>query len=47
MVMCRHFVSKLEVHIVLELATHKIPLILNSSRNHIKLIWALKIRPII
>jgi hypothetical protein len=42
MVLCTHFVSKLKVHIVV---THKITLILNSSKSHIKFFWALKIKP--
>jgi len=47
MVWCTHFVSKLKVHIVLEVVTCKISLTLNSLRNHIQLIWDLKIKPII
>jgi hypothetical protein len=47
MVWWTHFVSKLEIHIVLEVITHKISLTLNSFKNHIKLIWALKTKPII
>jgi hypothetical protein len=44
---CTDFVSKLKVHIVSKVATHKISLILNFVKNHIKLIWGLKIRSII
>lgn len=48
MVQCTHFVSKLEVDIVSKIVTHKISLILDFIKNHIQVIWDLKlIRPII
>jgi hypothetical protein len=48
MVQCTFFVSKLEAHIVSKIVTHKISLILDFIKNHIQVIWDLKlIRPII
>jgi hypothetical protein len=41
------FVSKLEIHIVSKVVTHKISFNLNSSKNQIWFIWALKVRQVI
>jgi hypothetical protein len=35
MVQCTHLMLKLEIHIISKVLTHKISLILSSSKNHI------------
>ncbi len=35
MVQCTHLMLKLEIHVISKVLTHKISLILNSSKNHI------------